>query len=197
MYFALTTKTNTNGIVEFEYKHSSDYRPFLNGGYIDPSKVKLTYTVPTQAKLNRLYKNHLLESSGPELISSKLRETLENNQIEGLQYFNVDLLFKGKNLSGFFAINILKKRKCFNLAECEYSVMNFDPNNPLYTFEYFTISEDLTDSTLIQRSSESPRLIVVHQKISEICRENQLSGLCFSKKIDLTNKKRSETFCIK
>ena len=74
--YILTTTQNTHGWVVYENDISTDYQNFFKGDFI-ASPPTLFYRVSKKAYREKVEKAILLESSGPELVSRRLKEVLE------------------------------------------------------------------------------------------------------------------------
>ena len=87
--YILTTTQNTHGWVVYENDISADYQNFFKGDFI-ASPPTLFYRVSKKAYREKVEKAILLESSGPELVSRRLKETLEATS-RSIHFFDVEL----------------------------------------------------------------------------------------------------------
>ncbi len=191
--YIISTTKNTNNLVTYNNEISIDYKEFLQGKTFLETELPLFYTVQKKADLNKVKKALILESSGPELISKRLKEILEVNT-KNVQFFEVELYCEEEKIEGFYAINLPYKINCVNLEDSEYRLTNFDPNNPNYMFYYMKLKEDIfsNDSNYdIVRCKEMHRTIIISEKMKQILYEANLKGLQFSDSIDITPQERT------
>lgn len=92
--YILTTIQNTHGWVVYENDISTDYQFFFQGDFIAPPPT-LFYRVSKKAYMKKVEKAILLESSGPELVSRRLKEALEATS-KSIHFFDVELFVKVK-----------------------------------------------------------------------------------------------------
>ena len=188
--YILTTTQNTHGWVVSENDISTDYQNFFKGDFIASSptlfyRVKKTY-------LKRVEKAILLESSGPELVSRRLKEVLEATS-KSIQFFDVELFCEGEKIEGFYAANLPYKINCVDIEHSEFRLTNFDPQEPEYMFYYMRLRDNLFKEFDIDivRCREMHRCIVVNEKIKKALFDAGLKGLQFSDSIDMTPQERS------
>ena len=142
--------------------------------------------------LKKVEKAILLESSGPELVSRRLKEVLEATS-KSIQFFDVELFCEGEKIEGFYAANLLHKINCVDIERSEFRLTNFDPQEPEYMFYYMRLKDNLFKEGDIDivRCREMHRCIVVNEKIKKALFNAGLKGLQFSDSIDMTPQERS------
>ena len=189
--YILTTTQNTHGWVVYENDISTDYQNFFKGDFIASSPT-LFYRISKKTYLKKVEKAILLESSGPELVSRRLKEVLEAIS-KSIQFFNVELFCEGEKIEGFYAANLLHKINCVDIEHSEFRLTNFDPQEPEYMFYYMRLRDNLFKEFDIDivRCREMPRCIVVSEKIKKALFDAGLKGLQFSDSIDMTPQERS------
>lgn len=188
--YILTTTPNTHGWVVYENDISTDYQNFFKGDFI-ASPPTLFYRVKKNY-LKKVEKAILLESSGPELVSRRLKEVLEATS-KSIQFFDVELFCEGEKIEGFYAANLLHKINCVDIERSEFRLTNFDPQEPEYMFYYMRLKDNLFKEFDIDivRCREMHRCIVVNEKIKKALFNAGLKGLQFSDSIDMTPQERS------
>lgn len=189
--YILTTIQNTHGWVVYENDISTDYQFFCQGDFIAPPPI-LFYRVSKKAYMKKVEKAILLESSGPELVSRRLKEALEATS-KSIQFFDVELFCEGEKIEGFYAANLLYKINCVDIERSEFRLTNFNPQEPEYMFYYMRLKENLFKGLDIDivRCREMHRCIVVNEKIKKALFDAGLKGLQFSDSIDITPQERS------
>ena len=189
--YILTTTQNTHGWVVYENDISTDYQNFFKGDLI-ASPPTLFYRVSKKAYMKKVEKAILLESSGPELVSRRLKEILEATS-NSIQFFDVELFCESEKIEGFYAVNLLYKINCVDLERSEFRLTNFNPQEPEYMFYYMKLKDNLFKGLDINiaRCREMHRCIVVNEKIKKALFDAGLKGLQFSDSIDITPQERS------
>ena len=189
--YILTTTQNTHGWVVYENDISTGYQNFFKGDFI-ASPPTLFYRVSNKAYMKKVEKAILLESSGPELVSARLKEVLEATS-KSIQFFDVELSCEGEKIEGFYAANLPYKINCVDIERSEFRLANFDPQEPEYMFYYMRLKDNLFKEGDIDivRCREMPRCIVVSEKIKKALFDAGLKGLLFSDSIDITPQERS------
>ena len=189
--YILTTTQNTHGWVVYENDISTDYQDFFKGDFI-ASSPSLFYRVSKKTYLKKVEKAILLESSGPELVSRRLKEVLEATS-KNIQFFDVELFCEGEKIEGFYAENLPYKINCVDIEHSEFRLTNFDPQEPEYMFYYMRLRDNLFKEFDIDivRCREMHRCIVVNEKIKKALFDSGLKGLQFSDSIDITPQERS------
>lgn len=191
--YIISTTNNTNDWVVYNDDISTDYKEFLLGSSFSESELSLYYYVQKKTNLNKVKKAHILKSSGPELISKRLKEVLEVHT-NSAQFFEVELYCGEEKVEGFYALNLLYKINCIDMENSEYRLMNFDSNNPEYMFYYMKLKEDIFEKGIdydIVRCKEMHRNIVISEKLKKILFDADLKGLQFSDSIDITPQNRT------
>ena len=142
--------------------------------------------------MKKVEKAILLESSGPELVSRRLKEALEATS-RSIQFFDVELSCEGEKIEGFYAANLLYKINCVDIECSEFRLTNFNPQEPEYMFYYMRLKDNLFKGLDIDivRCREMYRCIVVNEKIKKALFDAGLKGLQFSDSIDITPQGRS------
>lgn len=184
--YIITNKVNTYNLLSYSHEASADSSLFNEGLPIENSDINLKYTIRSAASLNKLKKQHLISTTGPELVSHKLKKILQTIAPNELEFYETTILFKDTKIEGFSAINILNLLPCCNMEESEYEVTNFDQNNPIYMFLYTKLKNIAPNNVNIFRCSEQPTLIIVNEKIKKACQREGIEGIAFYKSIDLT-----------
>lgn len=189
--YILTTTQNTHGWVVYENDISTDYQNFFKGDFI-AFPPTLFYRVSKKAYREKVEKAILLESSGPELVSRRLKEALEATS-RSIQFFDVELSCEGEKIEGFYAANLLYKINCVDIECSEFRLTNFNPQEPEYMFYYMRLKGNLFKGLDIDivRCREMHRCIVVNEKIKKALFDAGLKGLQFSDSIDITPQGRS------
>ena len=189
--YILTTTQNTHGWVVYENDISTGYQIFFKGDSI-ASPPTLCYRVSKKLYRKKVENAILLESSGPELVSRRLKEALEAIS-KSFQFFDVELFCEGERIEGFYAANLLYKINCVDIERSEFRLTNFNPQEPEYMFYYMRLKENLFKGLDIDivRCREMQRCIVVNEKIKKALFDAGLKGLQFSDSIDITPQERS------
>lgn len=191
--YIISTTRNTYNWIAYNNDISIDYKEFLRGRLFSEKELPLYFTVQKKSDLNKVKKALILNSSGPELISKRLKEVLEANT-ENIQFFEVELYCGEEKIEGFYALNLPYKINCVDLETSEFQLTNFDPNNPEYMFYYMKLEEDIfeDDSNYdLVRCKEMARYIIVSERMKNILFEANLKGLQFSDSIDITYQDRT------
>ena len=190
MHYILGSSRNSYGLAEYRHELSADYRSFLQGERIGPLAQPLVYRVSDSAR-RTLAKCHIVQSTGPHLVSDALRGALERAVPDGLDFFEVESEGGGQVLAGFQAINIPRRAPCFDLDRSEYKLTNFDPAEPTYRFYFQVLSEEKCADFEMAIPTEMPVLIVVGDAVKRECVAAGLRGLVFKTCVDLTPQGRT------
>lgn len=194
VYYSISSNENTYYLLDFDYLTSTDASLFAEGVNIENLAVSLKYKVKNRKSFNKLKNLHFISSTGPELVSAQLRAVIEELSPLEVNFFDsVAIEFKGDRLEGFSAINCMHIENCCDLTLSEYEQTNFDPVDPKYLFLYTVFRSQLKNNVRIARCAEQKAHIVVCEDIKIACFERKLSGLTFSKSIDLTPENRSSS----
>lgn len=191
--YIINTTKNTYGWVIYENDISTDYKEFLKGRFFPEKELPLFYSISKKSNLNKVKSAIILESSGPKLVNKLLKEVLEANT-NTLQFFDVELYCENEKIEGFFALNVPNKTPCVDIEKSEYRLCNFDVNNPNYMFYYMKLKDNIfTKETNIDVTlcKESPRTVVVSERIKKALFNANLKGLQFSDSIDITPQERT------
>lgn len=191
--YIINTTKNTYGWVIYENDISTDFLEFLKGRFFPEKELPLFFSIPKKSNLNKVKSALILESSGPKLVNKLLKEVLEANT-NTLQFFDVELYCENEKIEGFFALNVPNKTPCVDIEKSEYSIMNFDVNNPKYMFYYMKLKDDIFEKELnfdVTLCEEMPRTVVVSERIKKALFNANLKGLQFSDSIDITPQERT------
>ncbi|MEJ7807445.1 MAG: DUF1629 domain-containing protein [Telluria sp.] len=195
MIYKLSTATNTHGMVEYDHKLSAPYDLFFEGTPLAGMALDLRYTVKKKSDVEKLAKAHLVQSTGPDLVSDALRAVIERVAPAQAEFFDVSLSFKESEIRGFSAVNLVHKVACVDLEESEYEVTNFDPHDPDYLFLYTVLRDSFESDLDIVRCQEHSPGIVVSDALKTECFNAKLQGLVFYRSVDMTHGNR--TICEK
>ena len=190
MGFILSTKNNTYGLVKYDFVRSADYKLFLAGIRIGALPRPLIYNVVRHSMLPKIQRQHVLKSVGPLLVSTPLRQVLEQVAPADIEVFPVEVRDGDAQLDGYVAINVVNKRPCIDMEQSEYRQTNFDPVKPTYRFDFYRIHPDQPYGCKVALAQYFPEIVVVDERVKAACFSAQLKGLAFASAVDLTDKKR-------
>ncbi|MEJ7807446.1 MAG: DUF1629 domain-containing protein [Telluria sp.] len=186
---------NTFGMVEYDHQNSATFDLFYEGTSLAGMALDLRYTVKKKSDVDKLAKAHLVQTTGPDLVSDALRAVIERVAPAQAEFFDIRMSFKDSDIRGFSAVNLVHKASCVDLEKSEYRVTNFDPHNPEYRFLY-TVFRDSFESDLdIVRCQEKSSSLVVSDALKTACFNAKLHGLQFYRAVDMTHGDR--TICEK
>lgn len=189
--YILCSKVNTYDLIDFHCQYSSDHLLFKEGRSLMGEGVFLSYEIEDAKKLNRLKKVNYVECSGPSLVSQDFKEVFKEQEERGeVEFFEVDIRCGGQPVGGFYAINALNKVGCTNMAVSEYSISNFDLNNPQYDFDYQVLYDEMGGLD-IAICAEMPRELVVSKTLVDKIKINKIKGFVLYSTLDMTMKNRS------
>ena len=191
MIYQVSTAINTYGMVEYDHKLSAPYDLFLEGTSLAGMALDLRYTVKKKGDADKLAKAHLVQSTGPDLVSNAFRAVIERVAPAQAEFFDADISFKGSAIAGFRAMNLVHRVACVDLEKSEYKVTNFDPHHPTYLFLYSVLRDAFESDLDIVRSQELSPAIVVGEALKIACVEAKLHGLLFCRTVDRTHRNRS------
>ena len=191
MIYILSTSTNTHGMVAYDHKLSAPYDLFFEGTSLAGMALDLRYAVKKKSDVDKLAKAHLVQSTGPDLVSDALRAVIERVAPAQAEFFDVRLSFKDSAIPGFSAMNLTHKVSCVDLEKSECDVTNFDPHDPTYMFLYTVLRDSFENDIDIVRCQEKPRSIVVSDALKTACFDAKLHGLAFYRAVDMTPGNRS------
>ncbi|EPC7690630.1 imm11 family protein [Providencia stuartii] len=191
MSYIISSITNTFNLLEYCHNTSVDYTLFREGISLKGNCFQINYKAKNKASLNKIKKNHILFTTGIELVSSELREVLEKIAPTEVEFFDANIFFGNYVLHSYSAINVLTKINCFDMEKSEFTLTNFAPHNPQYAFLYTVLLDEIPYSFDIVRSEETPNTIVVSDKLKIAIINAGLKNIEFCKSIDLTPKNRS------
>ena len=198
MLYMLSSSTNTFRLIEFDFQSSTDYMAFQEGRSLLNEAVMLKYRIEKKAAFDKLKKSHFIESTGPQLVSSRLREALSEEESRGeVQFFEVDIESDHGHLNDVFAMNVTHRIACTDMARSEAKLSNFDPANPEYDFYYQVLLPefDSPPDMRIAICDEMPRMAVVSEVLLSRFSQAKLNGLILYSALDMTTWDRS--VCVK
>ncbi|MFJ4056180.1 imm11 family protein [Pseudomonas sp. NPDC089743] len=191
MSYIMMPEKNTYSFLQYDYAASADPSIFNKGVSLAGFKPKLNYKVKNRAKFKTITDLHLLQCTGPDLVSTKLRRILEKAAPAEIEFFEAKISFDNADTQGFYAINIINKLNCCDMQKSEYDTTDFDPNNPCYLFLYTVLLNNTPNNLSIIRCQEQPTSIVVNSSLKATIKDEKLPGLKFCSSLDLTPKNRS------
>ncbi|WP_143331043.1 imm11 family protein [Burkholderia aenigmatica] len=191
MNYLFSPTKATHGILSYDHKNSVDYSLFIEGMSLKGISSPLIFHVKKESDLKRLLKSNLIRSTGPDLVSQRLREVLEELAPLDVEFIDVSIDYVGQSIEGFSCINPIWKISCVDLDASEYELANFDPNNPEYTFQYMVLRDKIEPPVQIARCAEQPRKLVVGDMIKDACVAKKITGLDFCRAEDMTYKDRT------
>ncbi len=191
MIYQVSTSMNTFGMVEYDHQNSAPYDLFYEGTSLAGMALDLRYTVKKKSAVDKLAKAHLVQSTGPDLVSDALRAVIERVAPAQAQFFDVRMSFKDGDIPGFSAMNLTHKVSCVDLEKSEYDVTNFDPHDPTYMFLYTVLRDSFESDLDIVRCQEKSTSIVVNDTLKTACVEAKLHGLLFYRAVDMTHGNRT------
>ncbi|NTZ88157.1 hypothetical protein FCJ61_35515 [Burkholderia metallica] len=191
MIYFFTPAKATHGILSYDHAKSVDYSFFLEGVSLKSISAPIIFNVKKESDLKRLSKLHFIRSTGPDLVSQRLREVIEGVAPSEVEFFDVSIKFDDRKVEGFSCLNVLWKLPCIDMEASEYELANFDPNNPEYTFQYMVLRDQTDPPVQVARCEEQPRKLIVGDAIKAACISNSLTGLDFCRAEDLTYKDRT------
>ena len=195
MIYLVSTSMNTFGMVEYDHQTSAPYDIFFEGTSLAGMALDLRYTVKKKSDVDKIAKTHLVQTTGPDLVSDALRAVIERVAPAQAEFFDIRMSFKDSEIPGFSAMNLTHKVGCVDLEKSEYDVTNFDPNNPAYMFFYTALRDSFESDLDIVRCQEKSTSIVVNDKLKAACFDAKLHGLEFYRAVDMTHGDR--TICEK
>jgi hypothetical protein len=190
--FLLTTVKNTYNLLSFDHDNAPGYDLFFEGTDLSGIDFDLRYELKKKSSMKQLAKTHLIQSTGPELISNQLRSIIEETAPGTVDFFEPRITCGAEEVKGFSAINVRSKLQCMDLTKSEYRQTNFDSSNPSYLFSYMKLLDDQQYNAEIFRCAEQHRYLVISENIKIACKNNSISGLMFCRAIDLTYEDRTE-----
>jgi hypothetical protein len=193
MLFFLSAAKNSYGWVEYDHDHSMGYEFFLECATLKDleGKVPIRFRVTKKSAVAQVLKCHLIESTGPTLVSKAFRSLLEQGARSQVEFLSASVEFEGQELEGFSSVHPLTNVECIDLERSEYEITNFDPNDPHYSFLYMCMRENLGFEPQIARCTEFRNQLVVNDKVKDACFAAKLRGLAFYRAIDLTYNNRT------
>lgn len=191
MVYILSNERSSYDLVTYDHENSLDHRLFFDAFPLGDVNGSLNYVLNRKADIQRIKQFHVIRSTGPDLVSNKLRAIIEQVAPFEAEFFDVRVRYKDQYIDGFSCINPLEKASCVNMERSEYQRTNFDPFRPDYTFYYTVLLPELPLRAQILRCAEQPTLIVVGEKIKAACVAAKLKRLTFCRAVDITPHNRS------
>lgn len=192
MLYAVGNTVNTFRLVEFDHRSSTDHMTFQEGRSLSNDAVVLKYSVAKKSAYDRLRRIHFVESTGPQLASSRLREALQEEESRGeVEFFDVEIESEHGTLDDLFAMNVTHRVACTDMSRSEAEQTNFDPENPSYDFDYQVLSSEFDSDLRIATCDEMLLLTVIDETLLARFSRANLTGLVFSSAIDMTPLERS------
>ncbi|WP_410481834.1 imm11 family protein [Pseudomonas plecoglossicida] len=192
MNYILSSKENTYALLHYIHETSENPSLFHEGISLAGLKPIIKYKAKSKTSLEKIRSLHFLSSTGPDLVSKRLKEVLEEVAPTEVEFFEATICFQNTELHDFYAINVTTKLNCCDMNKSEYEITNFDPNDPCYMFLYTVLLEEIPNNFNIVRCSERPTSIVVSETLKTKLKEGPFPGLIFCRAIDLTPKNRSQ-----
>jgi hypothetical protein len=191
MMYILSNKKNSYGIVNFDHDYF-DHQLFLQGsslkGVIDEP---IFYEITKKSNVKKLSNLHIINSTGPELVSNALRKIMEEAAPSEVEFFDAIIYCDGSKIEGFSCIHPLRIVEGFDMEVSEYKLINFDPKNPKYRFYYIAVKDKIEYEPKIARCYELRLNILVNEEIKSALFDNKFKGLVFYRSLDMTPKNRS------
>ncbi len=178
-------------MLDYIHDKSMDSSLFNEGISLKGIDGDLIYKAKSKASFNKIKKLHILQNTGPELVSRDLRNIIESSVPAEVEFFDAEIIYENERLDGFSVINPVVKINCCDMEKSEYQLTNFDPNNPTYMFLYTELLNEIPGDFHIVRCAEQPASIVVNDKIKLAILNSGLKGIRFCKAIDMTYKERT------
>jgi len=191
MIYSISTVKNTHNLLIYDHAKSMDYRLFQIGSKLQ-ARGPLIYNARKESYLQQMHKYHMIESTGPTLFSEKLRNVVEAVAPNEAEFFPADIVCKENKIEGFYAINPLCRFDCVDMSKSEHEQINFDKNNPQYTFYYEVLLDEIPYGSKLVICNEFGRQIVIDRTIKDECVSRGLKGLRFCRSIDTAQGDRSE-----
>ena len=196
MPYILGNRGNSYGLVNFDHNSFDDYLLFQEGRFINEDNIFLSYKIKSMVDLAKVKKFPCIKSTGPMLVSAALRSVFKKEEDEGeVQFINANISCEDKNINDFFAINPLNRVDCIDMERSEYSITNFDPQNPKYMFDYQVLRDELKDEfgrTLnIATCNEMPVEIIISDMVAEKIKQSKIKGFLLYRSLDMTMQDRS------
>ncbi|MFU0888665.1 imm11 family protein [Kluyvera sichuanensis] len=191
MSYILSIEESTYNMLDYLHDISMDFSLFNEGVSLKGLDCVLKYKAKNKSSFKKLRSCHILSSTGPDLVSRKLRTVIENVVPAEVEFFDAEIIYGDEVLYDFSVINPIMKLNCCDMDKCEYQLTNFDPNNPTYMFLYTVLSDNIPEGLNMVRCKEQPNLLIVNDKIKSEILNADLKGIRFCKAIDLTYKERT------
>lgn len=188
LYFLSSTK-NSYGWLGYDHDHSMDYSWFFDD-YTPlkdlESKIPLRYIVTKKSYLPQIMKSHVINSTGPTLVSDQLRDIIERLAPDKVEFLRAAIEYDGQAIEGFSCIHPFLKLDCIDMEKSEYSQTNFDPREPAYAFGYMCVQEQPLVESPVGRCLHMNRQLIVNDEFKSACKASKIKGLLFYRAIDLT-----------
>lgn len=94
MSYIISSITNTFNLLEYCHNTSVDYTLFREGISLKGNCFQINYKAKNKASLNKIKKNHILFTTGIELVSSELREVLEKIAPTEVEFFDANIFLE-------------------------------------------------------------------------------------------------------
>lgn len=125
-------------------------------------------------KLKRL---DYIQSDGPPLISQRMAEVIKAHT-DQVELSPASVMIDGQMLDGYFVLNILTKKPCFDLARSEYRpTIDGMPEYGLRFYHVHSLPEKCLEGASIVRAQESLGEIFVSSELGEALTRSKISGL--------------------
>jgi hypothetical protein len=179
MMHIISNEKDSYGLLTYDHDSFVDYSLFFESTRLKGIDGSLNCQVNKKSNVQKMKQFHLIRSTGPDVVSRRLREVIELAVPSEVEFLDVRIQYNGEDIDGFSCITPLEKLPCIDMEESEYKLTNFDPANPSYTFYYTLLLPELASGAQIVRCAEQPTLIVVGEKIKAACAAAGLKGLNF------------------
>jgi hypothetical protein len=191
MLYILGTKVNTYYLIKFDHQSSGDFLLFQEGRLLYGG-IQLNYQIENGKNLSKIKRTPYIQSTGPSLVSLALKDLLKEEEEKGeVEFFDVNIFCDGKSIDGFFAINPTNRIDCTDMERSEYSIANFDPQNPSYAFDYHVLKQNFGCNLNIAICNEMPRMIIINDTIVDRIRASKIKGFILHSSLDMTMNDRS------
>jgi len=153
-------------VMEF---HDSDGDPLD----LEPSSLQFFYKKRTAKKPDLLSGIH----SFP-IISERFKDLLVNQAVSDLEFHAIRLICEasGEIDQGYFFLNILNNRSCFDRQGSKYNVPDYDPNE-IAEVSHLAIHEAPLAGRDLVRMAEIPSLILVSTRLKDLIEAHRLTGI--------------------
>lgn len=176
MYYILETNYQYPlGINHLVYEHDHGWgSDFLLGEPVKkPNKPNELYiSIEHQLKNTSYPLPDYLESNGTPLVNQYFLDLLLEKELENMQFFETELRFTNKSITGYYALNFTGICQCIDEEKSESTKLL----NKIFRLKKLALKKSFTNGLKVFRDSTYNQILFINSEIKECLEKSKLKG---------------------